>query len=88
MDAETSVIARKLRNFYVVENRAPAKKRRAPAKIQRPIDEDDDLDTTTSSQSEGGYFKNLLMVFLMGAAVYLTELSLILIKWVRRLETN
>lgn len=88
MDAETSVIARKLRNFYVVENRASARKKRTPAKIQRAIDEDDDLVTSTSSQSESGYFKNLLMVFLMGAAVYLTELSLILIKWVRRLEAH
>lgn len=88
MDAETSVIARKLRNFYVVENRAPAKKRRAPAKIQRAIDEDDDLVTSSGVQRESGYFKNLLMVFLMGAAVYFTELSLILIKWVRKLEAH
>lgn len=79
MDAETSVIARKLRNFYVVENHPTAKMPKRTRPAARRME-------TYERATEPSYLKNLLSVILMGAAVYLTEMSLILIKWVKKLE--
>ena len=61
MSSESSVIARRLQNFIVIENE----------KLEK---------------SEPGILKNMLLVSLMGAAVVLTQLTLILIKWTKRLE--
>jgi uncharacterized protein YbcV (DUF1398 family) len=72
MDTETSVIARKLRDFYVIEN-------------QKADDELIEL-TMTRSQVQKKTFKYYLSVALMAGAVALTEMSLVLIRWVQRLE--
>ena len=63
MSSETSVIARKLKNFIVIEN--------AREKIEKP---------------EPGFLKNLLLVSLMGSAVFLTQLTLLVVRVVKRLE--
>lgn len=78
---ESSVVARKLRNFYVNQHSRSA----APAR--QPAWNADELELE-SAEEKSGILRQALMVTLMGIAVALTEASLLLIKWVRKLENN
>lgn len=80
MDAsESSVIARKLRTYYLSQHSPQA---RARAKLrQREV-----TITETTNSKDHGYVKSFTMVVLMGLAVVFTELSLRLIKWAKKLE--
>jgi len=81
MDAsESSVIARKLRTYYLTQH---SPRRKAPEKLPKR-----ELTMTNTSSTEPGYVKNLMLVALMGVAVFFTEISLRLIKWAKRLEQN
>jgi len=78
MDAsESSVIARKLKNFYVSQHHRPAGAR---------VAERSKLKAKVKNQSEPGIFRYLSLVVLMGTAVFFTEVSLTLVRWARRLE--
>jgi len=61
MGTEVSAIARKLQNYYVVENEKP-------------------------EQPKSGTIKNLLLIGLMSLAVFLTSVTLGLVRIVKRLE--
>ncbi len=78
--SESSVIARKLRNYYIAQNL------KAVPKPQSEWVQELEQESLEEESHQPGYFKHCLMVTLMGAAVFLTELSLVLIKFVRRLE--
>jgi len=78
---ESSVVARKLRNFYVTQHQQSAAARK-PAPWTTKELELDDVD------EKAGILRQALMVTLMGIAVALTEASLVLIRWVRKLEES
>jgi len=70
---ETSVIARKLKNFYSTQHTRPRV-------VPRPVK------AAAKTPSESGIFKHLILVTLMGAAVFFTEISLRLVRFARKLE--
>jgi hypothetical protein len=71
MESESSAIARKLQNYLLIENAEPRDLRKLP---------------NVQTKEEPGIFKNLLLISLMGAAVLLTQMSLVLVKWTKRIE--
>ena len=76
--SDSSAIARKLRNFYVTQHQATPRARNWSAEELKEEE----------PESKAGILRHAAMVTLMGIAVLLTEASLILIKWVRRIEES
>lgn len=80
MDAsESSVIARKLKNFYISQHHRPAGAR---------VDSRAHAATKSKKKAEPGIFKYLLLVSFMGMAVFFTDVSLTLVRWVRKIENS
>ncbi len=78
MESESSAIARKLQNILVLDNAVPRKSKFGSQYTHaRPY---------VQEKEEPGIFKNILLITLMGAAVLFTQMSLILVKWTKRLE--
>jgi hypothetical protein len=73
MESETSAIARKLQDFVLIENTGLPPPTRAKHNEQR-------------KKEEPGIFKNILLIALMASAVFFTHITLVLVKWTKRLE--
>jgi hypoxanthine-guanine phosphoribosyltransferase len=73
MESETSAIARKLQNFVLIENE----------QIHEPHFNREAL---AQAENEPGILKNILLIILMGSAVFFTHLSLVFVNWTKKLE--
>lgn len=71
MPTETSVIARKLQNFYVIENDGKSTKKTSEKK---------------HGKQEPGYLVNMVLIGLMGLAIVFTQMSLYMVKAVQAIE--